>query len=88
MGLNLVGMLFGSYSRILVLLAALSVTSVLQADELPFTRDIDLIYHKQGGYALTMDRLTPTSEPNGAAVIGVISGAWISRHEFLAPQVC
>ena len=83
----MVGMLFGSYSRILVLLAALSVTSVLQADDLPFTRDIDVIYHKQGGYALTMDRLTPRGEANGAAVIGVISGRWISKHEFLAPQV-
>ena len=84
---NLVSTVFGLCSRILVLLAALSVTSVLQADELPFTRDIDLIYHKQGGYALTMDRLTPKGEVNGAAVVAVVSGRWISRHEFLAPQV-
>ena len=81
----MVGTVFGSYSRFLILLAALSITSVLQAKS--FTRDLDLIYHKQGGYALTMDRLVPTGEANGAAVIMVVSGRWISRHEFLAPQV-
>ena len=79
------GWIARSQRRFLILLAALSITSVLQAKS--FTRDLDLIYHKQGGYALTMDRLVPTGEANGAAVIMVVSGRWISRHEFLAPQV-
>ena len=70
---------------VLALLAALSAS--VAASELPFARDIDLIYHKQGGYALTMDRLAPSKNANGAAVVMVVGGRWVSRHEFLAPQV-
>ena len=71
--------------RFLCLLATLSAGAV--ADEPTLTRDVDLIYHKQGGYALTMDRLAPAGDANGAAVVMVASGRWVSRHEFLAPQV-
>ena len=56
------------------------------ANEPLFSRDIDLIYHKEGGYALTMDRVTPFT-PNGAAIMMIVSGRWISNHDFLVPQV-
>ena len=61
------------------LLAILSVGIV--ADELPFTRDVDLIYHKEGGYALTMDRVAPVAGANGAAVVALktTSGARSAR---------
>ena len=58
--------LSGQCFYFLGLLAILSVGIV--ADELPFTRDVDLIYHKEGGYALTMDRVAPVADANGAAV--------------------
>ncbi|MDC0067673.1 prolyl oligopeptidase family serine peptidase [Gammaproteobacteria bacterium] len=69
---------------LLCLVAFLSTNG--NASEPPFTRDIDLIYHKEAGYALTMDRVVPT-DANGAAVVMVVSGRWISSHEFIAPQV-
>ena len=78
-------LLSGRRIRLICLLAVLSAAAA--AEELPFTRDIDLIYHKQGGYALTMDRVAPAGDANGAAVVMVVSGRWVSRHEFLAPQV-
>ena len=68
-----------------VVLAALTVG--LAADEPTFTRDVDLIYRKQGGYALTMDRVAPVGNVNGAAVVAVVSGRWVSRHDFLGPQL-
>lgn len=77
-----------SSQRICYLLCCVStiLSTNITASESPFTRDIDLIYHKGGGYALTMDRVAPNN-PNGAAVVMIASGRWISRHEFLAPQV-
>ncbi len=58
----------------------------LCAETLAFTRTSDLVYHKQEGYALTMDRVTPTTRANGAAIVMVLSGRWVSSHDFLAPQ--
>ena len=72
--------------KVLLLTVAASTLGVA-ADDPPFTRDVDLIYHKQGGYALTMDRVAPAGGANGAAVVMVVSGRWVSRHDFLAPQV-
>lgn len=42
----------------------------------------DVIYMKADGTAFTMDVLTP-ARPNGAAVIFVVSGGWISDHTML-----
>jgi acetyl esterase/lipase len=76
-----------SFCRSIALSALLVVLSASSsAAELSFTRDIDLIYHKQDGYALTMDRVTPAANTNGAAVVMLVSGRWVSRHEFLAPH--
>ena len=70
-----------------LLLTVAASTLGVAADDPPFARDVDLIYHKQGGYALTMDRVAPARGANGAAVVMVVSGRWVSRHDFLAPQV-
>jgi acetyl esterase/lipase len=40
----------------------------------------DVIYAKQGGYALTMDVFKP-AKPNGEGVIWIISGGWFSSHD-------
>ena len=47
-----------------------------------FTRKQDVVYGRAWGTALTMDVFTPTHrEPNGAAVIVVVSGGWVSSHD-------
>ena len=46
-----------------------------------FVRDSDLIYSKQGGFALTLDRIAPSENANGAGVVMVVSGGWFSSHE-------
>lgn len=43
------------------------------------TRTSDVIYAKHDGVALTMDVFTP-AQPNGAALIKIISGGWNSNH--------
>ena len=52
-------------------------------------RQQDIIYGRTAGTALTFDVFTPTGEkPNGAAVIIVVSGGWLSSHEVLdSPMV-
>lgn len=53
------------------------------------TRIQDVIYMKSGGAAFTMDVLKP-AKPNKAAVVFMVSGAWISDHSMLksfAPDI-
>jgi acetyl esterase/lipase len=66
-------------------LAAWTV-SVAHAAEPTFTRQFDLIYHKQDGFALTMERVAPTRHSNGAAVVLIMSGGWISSHDHTKPH--
>lgn len=69
---------------VVLTLAAIPFGS-LHADEANFKRELDIIYHRQGGYALTMERLSPL-ERNGAAVVFVVSGGWFSNHDFTKPH--
>ena len=58
-----------------------------QPADLPaYTRTEDVIYGRKYGTALTMDVFTPTQTYNGAAVIWVVSGGWISSHEGIGPR--
>ena len=52
-----------------------------QADPL-FKRTEDVIYGRKFGTALTLDVYTPTKNANGAAVVVVLSGGWVSDHSF------
>lgn len=82
------------YTRILIsrrfgLLVAslLLIAGSAQAADAPsFTRKEDVIYGRKHGMALTLDVFTPKEKANGAAVIWVVSGGWISAHEAIAPQ--
>src|SRR5262249_41661855 len=56
------------------------------ADDLPFTRAEDVIYGRKHGMALTMDVFTPKKDANGAAVVWVVSGGWISNHAVVEPK--
>jgi acetyl esterase/lipase len=50
-----------------------------------FTRQTDVVYGRKPGLALTMDVFTPKEKANGAAVIWVVSGGWVSSHEAINP---
>ena len=51
-----------------------------------FTRQRDVVYGRKHGMALTMDVFTPSANANGAAVIWVVSGGWVSAHEAIGEQ--
>jgi acetyl esterase/lipase len=65
----------------LALVLVLFVTTV-RADEPPYTRTQDVIYGRKFGTALTLDVFAP-KQPNGAAVVWVVSGGWFSAHEVI-----
>lgn len=56
------------------------------ADE-TFTRTEDVVYGRKFGSALTLDVFAPKENANGAAVIFVISGGWISDHGRIQPAL-
>jgi acetyl esterase/lipase len=64
-----------------LLVASLALCPPLRADDLPYTRKSDVIYHRKYGTALTMDVLTPKENAKGVGVIFVVSGGWFSAHE-------
>lgn len=55
--------------------------------DLQVTRTRDVIYGRKFGMALTMDVFTPHSDANGAAIILVVSGGWVSDSEALNNQL-
>lgn len=57
---------------------------VLQAAEPSFSRTPDVIYGRKFGMALTMDVFKPKN-PNGAAVVSIMSGGWFSSHDSIQP---
>ncbi len=72
------------FLRVLIVLGlvVLSIPSfVSAADEAAYARTEDVVYGRKYGTALTMDVFTPKKNPNGAAVIFVVSGGWFSAHE-------
>ncbi|WP_337174002.1 alpha/beta hydrolase [Paludisphaera sp.] len=65
---------------------ALLVGPTATADEAAnYTRTEDVVYGRKHGMALTMDVLTPKGEPNGAAIVWMVSGGWFSAHEAINP---
>jgi acetyl esterase/lipase len=70
--------------EVLVLIAAAGV-SVASADDLPYTRTRDVIYGRKAGLALTMDVFRPKAKENGAAILWLDSGDWVSHMERFEP---
>jgi acetyl esterase/lipase len=58
----------------------LTMSASVDGQDEEATRTEDVIYGRKYGTALTMDVFTPRN-PNGAAVIWVISGGWFSNHD-------
>jgi acetyl esterase/lipase len=74
-----------SMSRSLPVLLCSLVATLASAQ----TRTPDVIYMKAGATAFTMDVVKP-AKPNKAAVVFIVSGAWISDHSMLermAPEI-
>jgi acetyl esterase/lipase len=76
----------------LALVASLASLPATQsrADDVPCTQREDVIYGRKFGMALTMDVFTPDRNANGAGLIVVASGAWVSTHDWvetLRPKV-
>ena len=65
-------------SFVLAACALPSVTSAQSAPEVDFSVTPDVVYGHKDGMALTFDVLRPES-PNGAAVLYMVSGGWVSR---------
>jgi acetyl esterase/lipase len=80
------GRLFSSRIKLALLTAFLAPVSLRAAEQAPeFTRNVDVVYGRKFGTALTMDVFTPKSNANGAAIVWVISGGWFSAHEAISP---
>jgi acetyl esterase/lipase len=64
----------------------LSAAVTVRADDEPgYTHREDVVYGRKWGMALTMDVFAPKKDANGAAVIAVMSGGWVSTHDWINP---
>src|SRR6478672_829549 len=62
------------------ILVALNAGSFAFSEAPDYKRTEDVIYGRKFGTALTMDVFRP-KEPNGAAIVWVVSGGWFSSHD-------
>jgi acetyl esterase/lipase len=56
-----------------------------EAQDVALTRTRDVIYGRKHGMALTMDVFAPKEKANGAGVVWVVSGGWVSAHAIVEP---
>src|SRR5690349_5712678 len=66
-----------------VLLLALSCSALLAGAQQHL---VDVVYGHKMGMALTMDIFEPAN-PNGIAVIWMVSGGWSSSHDSVNPAL-
>ncbi len=57
----------------------------LADDEPDDDHEVDVVYGRKYGTALTMDVFTPKADANGAGIVYVVSGGWFSAHESIRP---
>jgi acetyl esterase/lipase len=75
-----------SIRSVLLILGGFTVliTGIAPAAEDPeFTRQRDVIYARKYGTVLTMDVFKPKEKANGAAVLFMVSGGWVSSHDHI-----
>ncbi len=77
--------LASSLTASLCLSAVLAAAFPAAAHAADFTRQVDVVYGRKYGTALTLDVLTPKEKANGAAIVWVVSGGWFSAHEAINP---
>jgi acetyl esterase/lipase len=61
------------------------VVAAVPLDASLYTHVPEVIYGRKFGMALTFDVFTPKKNANGAAIIFVVSGGWLSDREAFAP---
>lgn len=71
-----------AYSSRLVLgiVFALFAAQARAADDAAITTQRDVVYGRKHGLAMTCNVFAPKENANGAAVVWVVSGGWISAH--------
>jgi acetyl esterase/lipase len=67
--------------RALLVLVFTALFVPVFADDLPYSRQEDIIYRRKYGTALTMDVFRPKQNANGLGIIFVVSGGWYSSHD-------
>src|SRR5215207_8622702 len=67
----------------LLLVVSAGAVDARGADAPAHSRRQDVVYGRKHGVALTMDVFTPEKDANGAAAVFVVSGGWVSAHEFI-----
>jgi acetyl esterase/lipase len=66
--------------HLIILIGALSLTATgAAAQEAATAQSKEVIYGHKDGLALTFDVFEPVVEPNGAAVVFIVSGGWFSK---------
>jgi acetyl esterase/lipase len=68
-----------------VCLAWFSSAALFAQDKPTYTRTEDVIYSRKFGTALTLDVFEPAKK-NGAAVLWMVSGGWVSNHSGVSPN--
>lgn len=70
----------------LTLLTLLLLAGTQSRAQAPYERERDVIYRKKLGVACTFDVLRPPNA-NGAGVLWMVSGGWMSSHEAINPAM-
>jgi acetyl esterase/lipase len=68
-----------------VIFTGLSCAGASIAQDANHTRTRDVIYGRKHGMALTFDAFAPKNNANGAGIIWVVSGGWVSAHPIAEP---
>lgn len=63
----------------LILAAVVAAAGGSRAADLEYQRVPDVIYHKKGGVALTLDVFRPARQ-TGIGILFMVSGGWVSNH--------
>ena len=63
----------------LTCIACLTLVANVVAEESLAKIETDLVYVHKHGLAMTMDLYRPESAPNGAAILFMVSGGWVSK---------
>jgi acetyl esterase/lipase len=61
------------------------VLQQLGSDRDQVTMNKEVVYGRKSGVALTFDIFTPKKDANGAGVVAVVSGGWVSDRDVFAP---
>jgi acetyl esterase/lipase len=77
-------LLIMSLASLLLISTAASLAHA--ADQPAMQRRDDVIYGRKHGVVLTMNVFSPAKDANGAGIVWVVSGGWVSAHEIARPE--